>query len=114
MMTRRAWSFGDDRQVSATAMITTRAVPALLPAHHRRVARTHLTPKDFADPLGGALLTHLSVHESVDDLCKKAASLWAGREMLGIVAAAHANVRAVTWGNTIHILCTKEKSTLST
>src|SRR5512140_1257884 len=52
MMTRRAWSFGDDRQVSATAMITTRAVPALLPAHHRRVARTHLTPKDFADPLG--------------------------------------------------------------
>ena len=51
MMTRRAWSFGDDRQVSATAMITTRAVPALLPAHHRRVARTHATPKDFADPL---------------------------------------------------------------
>ena len=31
MMTRRAWSLGDDRQVSATAMITTRAVPALLP-----------------------------------------------------------------------------------
>jgi hypothetical protein len=51
MMTTRAWSFGDDRQVSATAMITTRAVPALLPAHHRRVARTHLTPKDFAEPL---------------------------------------------------------------
>ena len=41
----------DDRQVSATAMITTRAVPALLPAHHRRVAQTHVTPKDFADPL---------------------------------------------------------------
>jgi very-short-patch-repair endonuclease len=51
MMTRRAWSFRDDRQVSATAMITTRAVPALLPAHHRRVARTHITLKDFADPL---------------------------------------------------------------
>lgn len=51
MMTRRAWSFGDDRQVSATAMITTRAMPALLPVHHRRVARTHVTLKDFADPL---------------------------------------------------------------
>jgi hypothetical protein len=51
MMTRRTWSFGVDRQVSATAMITTRAVPTLSPAHHRRVARTHLTQKDFADPL---------------------------------------------------------------
>jgi hypothetical protein len=37
------------------------------------------------------------VHEAVDDLCKKAASLWADREMLGIAAAAHANVKAVTW-----------------
>jgi hypothetical protein len=34
--------------------------------------------------------------------------------MLGIVAAAHANVKAVTWENTIHALCTKEKLTLST
>jgi hypothetical protein len=32
------------------------------------------------------LLAHLPVHECVDDLCKKAAILWAGREMLGIVA----------------------------
>jgi hypothetical protein len=32
-------------------MITTRAVPALLPAHHRRVARPHISLKDFADPL---------------------------------------------------------------
>ncbi len=32
-------------------MITTRAVSALLPAHYRRVARTRLTIKDFADPL---------------------------------------------------------------
>lgn len=35
-----------------TAMITTRALPALLPAHHRRVARPHISLKDFADPLG--------------------------------------------------------------
>jgi hypothetical protein len=47
------------------------------------------------------------VHEAVDDLCKKAASLWAGREMLGIAAAAHAHVKAVNWANTIHTLCTK-------
>ena len=32
-------------------MITTRPVPALLPAHHRRVARLRITLKDFADPL---------------------------------------------------------------
>jgi hypothetical protein len=34
--------------------------------------------------------------------------------MLGIVAAAHAYVRAVTWENAIHTLCTKEKVKLST
>ena len=62
----------------------------------------------------GVLLAHHSVHEPVDDLCKKAASLWAGREILGIVAAARAHVRAVTWENTIHALCTKEKLKLST
>ena len=39
MMTRRAWSLGDDRQVSATAMITIRAVPAVpLGAGHRNLA----------------------------------------------------------------------------
>ena len=57
----------------------------------------------------GVLLAHLSVHEPVDDLCKKAASLWAWGEMLGIAAAAHAHVKAVTWENTIHTLCTKEE-----
>jgi hypothetical protein len=31
-------------------MITTRAVPALLPAHHRRVARNHLTRKTLPTP----------------------------------------------------------------
>jgi hypothetical protein len=77
-------------------------------AKHLRVA-----PPLPAKP-GRALLTHLSVHEAVDDLCKKAASLWASREMLGIVAAAHAHVKAVTWENTIHTLCTKENLRLST
>jgi hypothetical protein len=62
----------------------------------------------------GALLGHVSVHESVDDLCKKAASLWAGREILGIAVTACAHVRASTWENTIHALCTKEELTLST
>jgi hypothetical protein len=50
----------------------------------------------------------------VDDLCKKAASLWAGREMLGIATTAHANVKTVTWENTIHALYTKENLRLST
>ena len=36
-------------------MITTRAVPALLPAHHRRVARPRITLKDFTDPLADGL-----------------------------------------------------------
>ncbi len=36
-------------------MITTRAVPALLPAHHRRVATSPVsTRNDFADPLDRA------------------------------------------------------------
>jgi hypothetical protein len=45
----------------------------------------------------GVLLTHHFVHEPVDDLCKKAASLWAGGEMLGIGAASRAYGKAVTW-----------------
>jgi len=67
-------------------------------------------------PLGqaGVLLARLSVHESVDDLCKKAASLWAGREMLGIVTATHTYARGITCENTIPTLCTKEKPALST
>ena len=44
-----------------------------------------------AAPSGG-LLIHLSVHEPVDDLCKKAASLCAGEEILGIAAASRAQV----------------------
>jgi hypothetical protein len=32
-------------------MITTRAVPALLPAYHRRVAPQTTVKNDFADPL---------------------------------------------------------------
>jgi hypothetical protein len=47
-------------------------------------------------------------------LCKKAASLWAGREMLWIAAVAHAHIRTVTCENTIHALCTKENLRLST
>jgi hypothetical protein len=52
----------------------------------------------------GLELTHLSVHESVDDLCKKAAILWAGREMLGIMTVVHTGVEAATWANTVHWL----------
>jgi hypothetical protein len=33
-------------------MITTRAMPALLPAHHQRVASETTIKNDFADPLG--------------------------------------------------------------
>jgi hypothetical protein len=32
-------------------MITTRAMPALLPAHHQRVASETTIKNDFADPL---------------------------------------------------------------
>jgi hypothetical protein len=39
-------------------MITTRAMPALLPASHRRVAVSPVTIRnDFADPLSRALRT---------------------------------------------------------
>ena len=38
MMAARAWPLGSDLAGVRTAMITPRAVPALLPAHHRRVA----------------------------------------------------------------------------
>jgi hypothetical protein len=37
-----------------TAMITPRAVPVLLPAHHRRVASYQAITNDFADPLHSA------------------------------------------------------------
>jgi len=38
------------RQISAIAMITARAVPAL-PAHHRHATQSSVTLQDFADPL---------------------------------------------------------------
>jgi hypothetical protein len=38
----------------------------------------------------------------VDDLCKKAASLWAGREMLGIMTVMQTDVGAATWANIVH------------
>jgi hypothetical protein len=36
-------------------MITTRAMPALLPAHHRRVASQTTVKNDFAEALGSPL-----------------------------------------------------------
>jgi hypothetical protein len=57
----------------------------------------------------GVLLAHHSVHEPVDDLCKKAASLWAWREMLGIAAASRARGRAVTWEKTFTPCAQREK-----
>jgi hypothetical protein len=47
MMTRRAWLLADDLAGVGTAMITTRAVPAL-PAHHRRAARASGTLQTLA------------------------------------------------------------------
>jgi hypothetical protein len=63
---------------------------------------------------GRSLLTHLSVHDLVDDLCKKAASLWIGRGKLGIAAAARAHAMAATWENNIYTLCIKDERALST
>jgi transposase len=53
-MAARAWSLCGDLAGVRTAMITSRAVPALIPAHHWRVA-THPPSRsnDFADPLVG-------------------------------------------------------------
>jgi hypothetical protein len=62
----------------------------------------------------GVLLAHHSVHEPVDDLCKKAASLWARGEMLGIATTSRAPGRAVTWEKPFTSLCTKGEMTLST
>jgi hypothetical protein len=59
-------------------------------------------------------LIHISVHEPVDDLCKKAASLCAGEEMLGIAAAPRWLGKSFTCANTIHTLCMKEIAKLST
>ena len=59
-------------------------------------------------------LIHFSVHEPVDDLCKKAASLCAGEEMLGIAAALRWLGKPFTCANTIHTLCIKESTELST
>jgi hypothetical protein len=57
----------------------------------------------------GVLLAHHSVHEPVDDLCKKAASLWARGEMLGTAAAFRDRGRAVTWEKTFTPCAQREK-----
>ena len=54
------------------------------------------------------------MHEPVDDLCKKAASLWARGEMLGIATAADALLKAATWQNGINALCIIGRRKLST
>jgi hypothetical protein len=63
---------------------------------------------------GRSLLTHFSVHGLVDDLCKKAASLWTGRKELGIVTAVRTHVTVDTWENNICALCIKDEGALST
>jgi hypothetical protein len=60
------------------------------------------------------LLTGLSVHKPVDDLCRKAPDLSARAEMLGIPAAGPAHNRAFKCKNTIHTLYTGRKLRLST
>jgi hypothetical protein len=57
----------------------------------------------------GVLLAHHSVHEPVDDLCKKAASLWVWGEMLGIATASRARGRAVTWEKPFTSCAQREK-----
>jgi hypothetical protein len=64
-------------------------VPAASRTHLRTVLPLSARPARF-------LLTYLSVHKPVDDLCKKAASLCARGEMLGIAVAARTHIRAVT------------------
>jgi len=51
MMTGRAWSFGDDRQVSATAMITAKGRARTLTCLSPACRPNSPHPKDFADPL---------------------------------------------------------------
>jgi hypothetical protein len=52
MMVARAWSPGSDMAGVGTAMITSRAVPALLPVHHRRVATSPAITKRLCRPPG--------------------------------------------------------------
>ena len=53
MMAQRAWPLGSDLAGVGTAMITTRAVPALLPANIGMSQIGQIaTGQDFADPLG--------------------------------------------------------------
>ena len=59
----------------------------------------------MAGAVACASAQHLSVHEPVDDLCKRAARLCADGRMLGIAAASSACVGLSTWENTIHMLC---------
>src|SRR5215469_1020676 len=55
MMAQRAWSLGSDLAGVGTAMITSGAVPALLPAHIgvSQISQM-ITTQDFADPLGAS------------------------------------------------------------
>src|SRR5450755_2788240 len=50
MMAARAWPLGNDLAGVRTAMITPTAMPALLPAHHRRVASYQAITKRLCRP----------------------------------------------------------------
>jgi hypothetical protein len=53
MMAQRAWPLGSDLAGVGTVMITTRTVPAPLPAHIGMSQISQIaTGQDFADPLG--------------------------------------------------------------
>jgi hypothetical protein len=64
MMTGGHGFLADDPAGVGTAMITTRAVPAL-PAHHRHVAQSDVTPQDFADALSAGVAAGTSARGSV-------------------------------------------------
>src|SRR5262249_48370593 len=102
----------------ATAMLS--PTPAA-PAPTIAAAVISSTSKVIAGPLPppprarhGSCWRTFSVHEHVDDLCKKAVSLCVRGEMLGITLTACARASAVTWENTILILCIKGRLRLST
>jgi len=87
------------------------------PGHQQprgRRAATGASRHSVAAAVACAAAQHLSVHEPVDDLCKKAVGLCAGGEILGIAVALPCPCWASTWVNTIHILCINETPELST
>ena len=79
-----------------------------------RIAKAAARSDAAAGEAAPVVATRLSVHEPVDDLCKKAADLCTSVEMLGISAAAQACFRAVTCENTGQTLCMSGKPKLST